>query len=307
MKKLIILLLLLFGSIASFAQRDALYSQYIFNYHILNPAFSGSLEKLAINLVNRNQWVGINGAPHTITFSTHMPIRNDRIALGVYVYTDKLGPYTNFGFISTYAYRVKLKKGKLSLGLQMGVKQSDIDWDVMVMEEMGDIYLLTRPQPRLLPDANFGIYYSNDNFFAGFSSKHLFERAFVEAGSDGGTNFSSLSRHFYTYLGGFLHINKRLVYKPSVLIKFVDKGTFSVDFNSSIMINDIFWVGISYRTNKNSLVFLTEIKVSTKLKVGYSYDTYLGDIRAYNIGTHEFFVGYEINPFDRVVYRPYYF
>lgn len=294
-------------SLSGFAQRDALYSQYLFNYHVLNPAFGGTLEKLAINLVNRNQWVGIPGAPHTITFSAHSPFKRDRIAIGLYIYTDRLGPLTDFGFITTYSYRVKLQTGKLSFGLEMGLKQIDIDWDMLYMENMDDIYLITRPQARILPDANFGIYYYTDNFFAGLSSKHLFERTFFDRGSDGGTNFSNLSRHFYSYIGGFIHINKFLTYRPSVLLKLVDNGTFAFDLNSSLMVRKLFWVGVSFRSNKNSFVFLTELSLNKKLRVGYSYDTYLGDIKAYNIGTHEVKISYEVNAFKKVVYRPYYF
>lgn len=307
MKKLFTLLLLL-PALASFGQRDALYSQYLFNYHVLNPAFSGSLEKVSISIVDRNQWVGIKGAPHTFTVSAHTPVKYDRIGVGAYLYRDQLGPMTDYGFISTYAFRVKCKKGLLSLGLQVGIKKTYIDWDMLFMENMQDIYLMIRPQPQLLPDANFGVYYSSDNFFAGFSSKHLFDRVFMDQGAEGGDNFSTLSRHFYTYIGGFIKITEGFIYKPSVLIKYVDNGDFYFDINSSIQMKKILWLGVSYRSNHHTFVVMGELKLNSKWKIGYSYDSYLGDIKAYNIGSHELKLSYEIDPYrKRRVYHPNYF
>jgi type IX secretion system PorP/SprF family membrane protein len=306
MKK-IILLLLVICSHGLMAQRDALYYQYLFNYHVLNPAFSGSLEKMSAVLINRNQWVGIKGAPHTLTFDLHTPIRNDKIALGFYIYSDRLGPWTNFGMISTYAYRVELDKGKLSFGLQMGFNQIDIDWDMILMEHMDDYYLLTRPRPKILPDANFGIYYYTDQYFIGISSKHLFDRAFSETGTEEGNNYSTLSRHFYSYLGGFIHLDKNLILKPSLLFKYVDKGVFCYDVNMQLMVRNLIWFGASFRSNYNSFVLLTELRLSSKLKLGYSFDTYLGDVKAYNIGTHEFKVSYEVDIYKRRNMFPVYF
>ncbi|MCK5839007.1 MAG: type IX secretion system membrane protein PorP/SprF [Bacteroidales bacterium] len=306
MKKFIFLTLLLVMGNSVFCQRDALYYQYLFNYHILNPAFTGTQEKMVFNLIDRHQWVGLNGAPNTITFGMHTVLKNEKIGLGGYVYTDRLGPVTDFGFILTYAYILEFKEGKLSLGLQFGFKTGYIDWDKVIMEYMDDKYLIERPLPMTIPDANFGFYYYNDIWFAGLSTKHLFERYFV-AKDWSSSNFSPLSRNVYLYAGVLFKLKRRRVYKPSMLLKYTDNGTWSFDINSSLMINRLFWLGISYRSNHNSFVFLFDININSKLNLGYSYDTYLGDIKKYNIGTHEIKIGYEVKLKNRKAYVPLYF
>jgi type IX secretion system PorP/SprF family membrane protein len=307
MKKFIYLTLLLIVMAASaFGQRDALYFQYLYNYHILNPAFTGTQEKIVFNLIDRYQWVGIPGAPNTITLGVHTVLRNEKIGLGGYIYTDRLGPITNFGMISTYAYIIEFIEGKLSLGLQFGFKRVYIDWDKIIMEYMDDRYLIERPIPAIIPDANFGVYYYTEHYFAGLSTKHLFERYFI-ANDPTKTSFAPLSRNVYLHTGGFLKIHRKLVYKPSILIKYTDNGEWSFDINSCLMINRLFWLGLSYRSNHNSFVFLFEINASSRLKLGYSFDTYLGDIQKYNYGTHEIKLGYEIHLENRRAYVPLYF
>ena len=67
-------IVLLAGLQAVHAQQDPQYSQYMFNQMVLNPAYAGSKEALSSSLILRNQWVGLDGAPKTITFSSHAPI-----------------------------------------------------------------------------------------------------------------------------------------------------------------------------------------------------------------------------------------
>lgn len=306
MKKFILIFLFLMTTTFVFGQRDALYNQYLFNYHVLNPAFIGRQDNISFNLIDRHQWIGIPGAPNTLTLDVHTVLKNEKIALGGYMYADRLGPLTDFGVITSYAYIIEFYKGKLSLGLQFGFKRRYIDWDRVIMEYMDDRYLIEQPNSVIVPDANFGAYYYTESFFIGLSTQHLFEGTIASKNASS-QYFSSLGSEIYLLVGGFIKIKNRLVYKPSILVKHSDVGTFSFDINSSILINRIFWVGISYRTNTSSFVFLFDININSKLDIGYSYDTYLGDIQAYNIGTHEIKLGYKIQQENKRSYLPVFF
>jgi len=302
MRKLIVIMFVLLCGLTTYSQRDALYYQYLFNPQVLNPAFTGSEEKLIAKMVNRNQWVGIKGAPHTFTLSGHMPTKKDKLAIGAYIYTDHLGPLTNFGVISTYAWRLKTRKGKLSLGLQFGFKQRIIDWDLLYMDNMNDMILLTRPPQKMLPDANFGVFYNTDKFFISFSSKHLFDRVFEEWGYIYSDQFTEFARHFYTYFGGFIKMNRRWEFKPSAMLKYVDNGDLFFDLNAQFQYKNLVVFGTSYRSNYKSFVFLGEFQLNSRLRFGYSFDTYLGDIKAHNCGTHEIVITYELEVLKRVTY-----
>jgi type IX secretion system PorP/SprF family membrane protein len=53
----------------SYAQQDPMFSQYMFNTQIINPAYAGTWESMGFMALARQQWVGFDGAPKTYTFS----------------------------------------------------------------------------------------------------------------------------------------------------------------------------------------------------------------------------------------------
>jgi type IX secretion system PorP/SprF family membrane protein len=75
MKKIFFALTLLLLSFFDIqAQQDPHYTQYMYNMNVVNPAYAGSKENLSGSLLYRQQWVGLQGAPKTATFSLHSPV-----------------------------------------------------------------------------------------------------------------------------------------------------------------------------------------------------------------------------------------
>jgi len=132
-----ILLLLITGSYAS-AQQLPIYSQYLYNRFLINPAVAGSDGYTSFNLTAREQWVGYAGAPRTFSFSgqtrllkrklaikhtgsgrqVFRPKTDGRVGLGGYIYSDKNGIVQRTGFQFSYSYHIWLKNAtQLSMGL----------------------------------------------------------------------------------------------------------------------------------------------------------------------------------------------
>lgn len=65
MKKLSILLFFSLLASVAVAQQKALYSQYMANYYLLNPAVAGYSKNLNFKMGYRNQWAGFEDAPST--------------------------------------------------------------------------------------------------------------------------------------------------------------------------------------------------------------------------------------------------
>ena len=63
-----LMLLLLTFTLKVRAQHNIVYSQYIFNGLLLNPAYAGSHVQLSATLSYRNQWINFEGAPKTAAF-----------------------------------------------------------------------------------------------------------------------------------------------------------------------------------------------------------------------------------------------
>jgi type IX secretion system PorP/SprF family membrane protein len=307
MKKITLLLFALV-SLSAFGQRDALYSQYMFNQLVINPAYSGSKEEMSLSVIKRYQWTGLDGAPSTLTMSAQSPLRNEHVALGVYVYSDQIGADKDLGVVGSYAYRVRLGAGKLSLGLQGGISQVSTDWSKVSIHEVDDAVYTAMQKHSLKPDANFGVYYYTPKYYIGLSSKHLLENQFGKVEhTDGSTTYSTLTRHFYFMGGMAIPVSDKIVFKPSTLIKYANNAPVNMDLNASFLFNNRIWLGASFRSGKNAMVFMVELQATSNLRIGYSYDASMGALKAYNGGSHEIMLSYDLNLFKSRVLTPRYF
>ena len=300
MKK-IILGFILFCNLATYAQQDPLFTQYLFNKLLVNPAYAGSKELFTIDMLNRTQWVNIDGAPETFTISAHTAMRNKNVGLGMYVFRDALGPTVTQGLMGTYSYRIYMGNSSLAFGLQFGFSYFDFNWAAMNLKDQD--YLFDPQEIRkITPDAA-GL---SDQIFLGFSSKQLLQNEFGYAIKDGKSSFSKLTRHFYM-MGGFaMPIDDKIVFRPSVMAKYTPHVPVQVDMNASFLFGNVFWVGVSYRSAK-AITFMTEFKISDMLKLGYSYDLYLNELQPFNYGSHEIRLGFEFPLYESRMRTPRYF
>lgn len=304
MKKIVVIIVLL-TSLTGFAQQDALFSQYMFNKLMVNPGYAGSREVFSADLVYRYQWVGIEGAPKTLSLSMHAPLRYEHVAIGGYIYSDQIGPVVDQGALATYAYRVNLPKGKLSFGLQAGIKHHTIDWNMIQLEDPDYVFQGDQSN-KVTPDANFGIYYYSNRMFAGLSSKQLLQNEYgmVKVGEK--KVYSKLLRHFYGIAGVAVPVSDKVTFRPSLLVKYVKDAPWQMDLNASFLFNDMLWLGMTYRTD-GDFVFLTEFIVNRKYRIGYSYDMNVKELIRYTSGSHEIRLGIDLDLLKNRMYTPRYF
>lgn len=313
MKK-IILVFILFCNYMAFAQQDPLFTQYMFNKLLVNPAYAGSRENFNIDMLNRTQWVSIDGAPETFTISAHTAMRNKSVGLGLYMFRDKLGPTNNQGLMGTYAYRIYFPKSSLAFGLQFGLKYFDFDWNAMKLKDPDNLF---DPQEvrRVSPDANFGIYYQSNHMYLGISSKQLLGNNYgYVTDKDGTSSFSKLTRHFYMMGGYALPVIDKIIFRPSAMAKYTPNAPLQLDLNASLIFGNAFWVGTSLRMGDsktfmvgNAITFLTEFKITEYLKLGYSYDLSLNELQPFNYGSHEIRIGFEFPLYESRMRTPRYF
>jgi len=306
MKKVLIILLMLAG-ISVKAQQDPLFTQYMFNKLVVNPAYAGSQEMLLVDVLDRTQWVGISGAPRTITFGANMAMRNRKVGLGIYGYRDALGAIVNQGLMATYAYRLLFEKSSFAFGLQGGIKYFNIDWNEYRVKNPDDFYFMPQEIQKITPDFNIGLYFQSPRFFAGLSSKQLLENEYgVTKDNSGNTSYSRLLRHFYMMTGAAFPVSEKVVFRPSLLAKFVKNAPFQVDLNASNLFGNTFWAGASFRTQK-AIAFMTEFRILPMVRLGYSYDIYLNELQPFNYGSHEIRLGFDLNFYEYRMKTPRYF
>ena len=286
MKKLnaLLLFMLFFNGIVC-AQQDPLFTQYTYNKLLVNPAYAGNKDGLYVTLTNRAQWIGIDGAPNTLTLSAHTLLKNKKVGLGLYIFRVAIGPNVNNGFMGTYAYRLRTQNGYFSFGLQGGLLYFDFDWAEMNLKDP-DYLFDPSDVRRITPDVNIGLYYQTERFFAGLSSKHLLENDFGFVQKENNTSFERLVRHFYFMSGTLFPIKDNILFRPSTLVKFVRNAPVQFDINASVLFKDKFMVGASYRTEK-AVTVMTDISLTERIRLGLSYDFYFNELQLHNYGSTE--------------------
>lgn len=320
-KVLSVLIFILCGVTAS-AQQDAQFSQYMFNGIYVNPAYAGYREQWNIHAFYRNQWTNYPGAPKTFSVAVDGSANNDRVGLGLQVMSDKLGASNTTSVYATYAYRIPMNQdgsSRLALGISGGFMQQRLDLSLLTTSSsITDPALVNGENNRMLPDARFGIFYNRERFFAGVSASNLLTQYFQK--STALKEYLPLKPHLYFTAGGLIPLSEELILKPSLLVKEDLAGPVSVDLNAFVLISQKLWLGGSYRSTylhksnleanlkkPAALVFMAEVFVNDKLRVGYAYDMTLNGTAATNYPTHELSIGYFFNRRNARMMSPRYF
>jgi type IX secretion system PorP/SprF family membrane protein len=292
----ILLLLILSEAKSVFAQQDPIYTQYMFNKMLINPGYTGSTDALSVEITDRFQWVGLDGAPNTLNFSVNSSLPNRHLGVGMYTYMDALGPTVETGIMGTFAYKLIFPRGKLSFGVQFGVTYLNVDWGSLDPENPDDPALNSQVTNRAAPDAGVGIYYYSDRFYAGLSSSHILQNKLVvsEIPDNGKTAFSQLMRQFYGITGYAIPVAENVLLRPALLVKYVQNAPVQADLSVVALFYNVFWIGVGYRTD-NCLTLMTDISIKRKLHIGYSYDTWFNPLQSYNKGSHEIRIGYDFD------------
>jgi type IX secretion system PorP/SprF family membrane protein len=284
MKKVFfIVTLFIVSMLPVYGQHDNLYSQYMFNGLLINPAYAGSTEVLSATIINRNQWVGFDGAPRTSTFSLHTPLKNKKINIGLTFTNDQFGITTQNKINGICAYRLFFKKSSLSFGLQLGVNFIKNNWNSIQTATPGDQVFTGQYSAQTLPQTGFGIYYKTKKFYAGLSSPDL-----LSIGTSNMVYKSALLTAGY-----LINVSENIKIKPSILAKYIRNSPFEIDLNA-IFYFKILGIGYSYRSN-DAMVFLTTVNISKQFSAGYSYDLTTSKLSTFVRGSHEIMLKYEFS------------
>ncbi len=308
MKKVVVISILCLIALKAFSQQDPQYSLYMFNPLGVNPGYAGSREVLNAVLIHRSQWIGLDGAPETQVLSINTPLKNKKMGLGLQIVNDNIGAHTNQTLKATYAYRLKMGRGKLAFGLSGGIMNYSYDWDKVDYKEAEDAIPTTSAESFMIPSIDFGIYYNTRTFYMGIAAEHLNQATFdiseVQTISTTSSETSKKGINITGTLGKAFIINDKLVFKTSALTR-LSSGGLSVDLNGSVLIKNKILFGLSLR--QNAIIVMTEINLTKSLKMGVAYDLDASDVSKSTSGSLEIFLGYDLGLFKSKVVSPRYF
>jgi len=293
-KKIIKLVFCMLLPYSVYGQLTPVSDQYILNPLTINPAYAGGRGALNIAAFYRRQWVGITGAPETMTLAVDAPILDGKLGLGLTIVNDKIGVTKQTYFSSNYSYKIKMSEGNISFGLGAGLITTNTAWSDLVVLDPGDEFYLIDSRVFVVPDFSFGIYFSQRNYFAGFSIPKLLSYKF-DFDKNKYTLRVNPSQYYYLFNTGYVYeITTKTKFFPSLLISYSPGEKILFDINAHFSLIDKLWIGASYRSN-NSIAGLFQFAVNNQFKVAYSYYFNFGDLEKYSNGSHELMLRYEFH------------
>jgi type IX secretion system PorP/SprF family membrane protein len=271
------------------------YSQYLQNGLMINPAYAGSRGALSTCLSYRMQWMGTPGAPVIQSISMHTPMKNDKVAIGLMAQFMQFGFTKSTSIYATYAYHIRIGNGKLSFGLKGGADMSNTDYSKIQLTDPGDKVFTVNDNPYVLPNVGAGLYYFSDKLFAGIAVPAFL--SYRKTGTNAVQAYHSFNEYDYLIsAGGLITFSQFFKFKPSVLIDYSMQNTKKLtqfDINGNFILADLIWLGGSWRTSEQVAVGIIQIQLNPQLMFGVSYDYPVGRMSSYSKGSSEFMIRYE--------------
>ena len=285
-----LLALLLILCLKADAQFDVMLTQYMNNEMFINPAYTGTRRVLATTLSYRNQWVGIEGAPVTETFSIHSPT-GKKAGLGMSVLNESIGISRRIGFNGNYSYRIKTgADGHLSFGLSGGLIQYHQNFNELVLIDPNDHLFSTSYPSVIAPNAGFGMFFYTNRFYLGFSIPRLIKNSMQSYGLQ--NSASPQSWHYYLTSAVVLNLSENFILKPSMMIKEVSGAPLQAELAMHALVGKVWWIGTSYRSGA-AVTATTGFQLSPQMRIFYSYDYALTKLQNYSSGSHEIVISYD--------------
>lgn len=297
MKRYIVLLLGLIAVVTARAQFDPQMGQYMYMPTAYNPAAVGEGDLLKVAGMHRMQYVDITNAPMStwFTFCSPFVIGKTRHGAGVRFLNDRFGLFTNQAFYAQYAYRQKLGKGYLSVGVDLGFINVGFRGDSVNLKEMEDEYhdadddaIPQGSKSGMKFDMALGIWYSTPVWWVGASYNHL-TRPKVNL-----DEFSDVKVVGTMYVTGGYHFrlknNRDWMLTPSAMVM---SDFVSWDVNLTLMCDykDRYRWGLGYRID-GSVNILLGVDIIAGLQLGYSCELPTNKLMLESYGSHELYLAY---------------
>ncbi len=284
--KNILLILLLVLALESNAQQDAYFSNYTENLYLINPAYAGSTNHTELRLHITSYFMGFtDNNPGTQLLSLSSAYEN--YGLGLIVSNDKFGNSRKTGIGLTYSYHLQAgEAGRLAFGLRPRFYQYSMHQDNYVFFDENDQALALSRESKVVFDADFGMYFYHQTYFASFSVLNLLQPNISVGGNESDEN--RVMRSFMLNGGYRFEPDSRISVEPSMMICFNGIGI-TADINAQVRFNRTFGAGISYKT-RNAIGMMVGVRYNN-IHFAYAFDYSLGALHQFSSGTHEIMLG----------------
>lgn len=298
------IMMLIAGISGAAAQTDTQLTQHWALPSYYNPAAAGASDLLRIGLAGRLQWVGIEGAPKSALLAADapLPVGKHTIGAGVTAQLEKVGLFSNLNAGIQGAWQIKLGKGRLAAGIQLGYYSLRFEGSKVILPDGGEITEGTeamRDAAGSAFDLGIGLQFSLKNFYVGISAMHLLKpsvRFDASQGSESSTEAyeyeTEIGRTLYFCAGGNIPLaNSLFELHPSMLLA-GDLKTFRGEAALRVAYRKLIVAGAGYRW-KDAVSVMLGMQFRNFF-VGYAYDIPLSAVARAGSGSHEIVAGYSM-------------
>jgi len=274
--KTMLCLAILLAMASTVAQQDPNRNFYRYNMNLVNPAFAGSHvetegidsrkgSELGINF--RSQWAGVSSILNDRTFIE----QQTSLAIDV-SYKLKVSEQTNLFF--------GVKAGATSYNANTsGLTTFGLTQDPSLLDLNGGFK----------PAIGAGVYLQGSSYFVTISIPNATTSERLEQ-RNGEVLLGDSRMHIYLSGGYDFQLGKGVIFKPSVLARYVDSAPLSIDVTGAFRLADRFELGATYRLDEGVAGMLL-VDVANWVDIGYAYEMPINSpvVNSSN-GTHEVFM-----------------
>lgn len=281
-----IIISILFPIVSLWAQQDPSYTFYRYNMNIVNPAYAGADEGTEIGLSIRSQWAGVEGSPETQSAIFSMPMGKN-LGLGLSIINDRTFIENQTSLALDFSYKLKLNENlSLFLGLKAGLNSYRVNTEGLVTYSIQSDPGLMDIDGSFTPNIGPGAYLRGKSYFVSLSAPKILTPKRLN--NDNGIARQGEEKiHIYAAAGYDIDLNSNLIFKPSVMTRYVNASPLSVDLTAAMMWKNSFEVGATYRLDEAFSGFFL-FRMGESIHLGYAYEAALeNSVSTLNLGTHE--------------------
>lgn len=262
------------------AQQPFQYNQYIKNVLPLNQSASLLNNQGTLHFINRNQWVGIEGAPSTQLLSGSLPIHRFNASAGLVFVHDKIAVETTTEVSAFIAKSIRLSdKNYFGVAINAGVQS--FKGSYAELSPTDPVFKDNLHETSSLAGLSL-MFYNPEKFYIGISApKFNLKKESV-----------SHTKSSYYLTAGYLNdFGDDFKLKSAVLLSHGGKESTLANLSAILYLKEQFGFGAGYTTNREVSGLLSYV-YNKQISLTYSYQTTTSYLNQTNSGTHEIGFGF---------------
>ncbi len=256
-------------------QQDPNFTLYNFNMNIINPAYAGANDVREVTLSHRSQWMGVDNAPTTQSFSFSTPLIKN-LGLGISIVNDKVFVLSETDITLDISYKLKVSNTTdLFFGIKSGGGFVAIDLNDTGAPKEDPLFASN--QTFFNSHLGAGLYLKHKRYYVSFSTPNFLNgKRYQKTGNVPSSAVDNL--HIYLGSGYTFLLKNGFEFTPALMLGHVDGLVMTYDLSSTLKMYEKYTIGANYRVDETISMYGL-IDVVKQVKLGVAYDFAISEVK----------------------------